>query len=66
VPLSSILTDMKSWVGNKTFSDVTLILEAEGGMQVPAHKLLLQRCVYFATMFQSDNPLHQRTSQFGC
>jgi hypothetical protein len=58
VPQSSLLQDMKSWVGNASFSDVMLVLEADSGRQVPAHKLILQRCVYFATMFQSEISLH--------
>ncbi len=44
VPQSSLLADMKSWVCNPNYSDVVLVLEAENGRQVPAHKLLLQRC----------------------
>ena len=32
--------------------------------EVPAHKLFLSRCPYFATMFQ-NTPLHERTNKAG-
>ena len=64
IPPSSLHLDLKSWVCNPEFSDVTLFLEAEN-KKVPAHKLVLSRCPYFATMFQ-ETPLHDKTRQHGC
>jgi hypothetical protein len=34
------------------FSDVTFILE--GSKEVPAHKIMLARCPYFAAMFSME------------
>lgn len=59
IPPSSLHLDLKSWVCNPEFSDVTLLLEVEN-KKVPAHKLILSRCPYFATMF-SETPLHDKT-----
>jgi hypothetical protein len=64
LPISTLSMDLKSWVGNKDFSDVTLLLESEQ-KNVYAHKLILSRCPYFAAMF-SESPLHERTSKPGC
>ena len=64
LPSSTLNSDLKSWVGNKDFSDVTLLLEVEN-KSIYAHKLILSRCPYFAAMF-SESPLHERTSKPGC
>ena len=61
-PRSNLLADLKSWITNPVFSDVTLVItdEADTVRKVPAHKLLLSRCAYFAAMF-SDLPIHEKT-----
>lgn len=62
-PRSSLLGDLRSWIGNPVFSDVLLVITDETTKalrKVPAHKLLLSRCAYFAAMF-SDLPLHEKT-----
>ena len=67
-PRSSLLGDLRSWIGNPVFSDVLLVITDEATKairKVPAHKLLLSRCAYFAAMF-SDLPLHEKTQQSGC
>jgi hypothetical protein len=62
-PRSNLLADLKSWITNPVFSDVTLVINDEttkAVRKVPAHKLLLSRCAYFAAMF-SDLPIHEKT-----
>ena len=62
-PKSNLLNDLRSWIGNPVFSDVMLVItdfNTKATRKVPAHKLMLSRCAYFAAMF-SDLPLHQKT-----
>ena len=54
---------MKSWIGNPEHSDFTFVLEGEH-KSVAAHKLILSRCPYFATMFQKT-PLHEKMNKAG-
>uniref|UniRef100_A0A7S2R715 BTB domain-containing protein n=1 Tax=Mucochytrium quahogii TaxID=96639 RepID=A0A7S2R715_9STRA len=45
---SSLVHDLASLVGNEECSDITFVVE---GREIPAHKVLLTRCDYFAAMF---------------
>lgn len=63
LPKSTLHSDLKSWIGNPEHSDFTFVLEPEH-KQVAAHKLILSRCPYFATMFQKT-PLHEKMNKAG-
>ena len=54
---------MKSWINNQDHADFTFVLEPDH-KQVYAHKLILSRCPYFATMFQKT-PLHEKMNKAG-
>ena len=63
MPKSTLGNDLKSWIANPQHADFTFILLPDN-REVPAHKLFLSRCPYFATMFQ-NTPLHERTNKAG-
>ena len=64
LPKSTLTADLKSWIANPENSDFTFIVDSPENRQVPAHKLFLSRCPYFATMFQKT-PLHEKTNKAG-
>lgn len=64
LPKSTLTADLKSWIANAENSDFTFIVDGPEERQVPAHKLFLSRCPYFATMFQKT-PLHDKTNKAG-
>jgi len=64
LPQSTLSSDLKSWIANPENSDFTFLVEGPEERQVPAHKLFLSRCPYFATMFQKT-PLHDKTNKAG-
>ena len=64
LPKSTLTADLKSWIANPENSDFTFIVDTPENRQVPAHKLFLSRCPYFATMFQKT-PLHEKTNKAG-
>uniref|UniRef100_A0A7S2PDR2 BTB domain-containing protein n=1 Tax=Leptocylindrus danicus TaxID=163516 RepID=A0A7S2PDR2_9STRA len=51
VPPSTIISDLRSFVNNETFSDITLIV---GDKPIYAHKIILMRCPYFSAMLLGE------------
>jgi N-acetylneuraminic acid mutarotase len=52
IPAPTILYDLKSMVNKQELSDISLCSK-EDGTQFYGHKIILQRCPYFAAMFGS-------------
>merc|ERR1719506_1972107 len=51
IPPSSLIPDLRTFLNDRRFSDVTFIVEGE---PVYAHKLLCLRCSYFRAMFEGQ------------
>ena len=51
VPSSTLVEDLRGFVGSDFQSDVTFIVE---GKRVRAHKILCMRCPYFRNMFRGE------------
>mmetsp|Transcript_19645 Transcript_19645/g.55240 ORF Transcript_19645/g.55240 Transcript_19645/m.55240 type:complete len:511 (+) Transcript_19645:290-1822(+) len=51
IPVSSLVADLRGYLNEQKFSDVTFIVE---GKPVYAHKLLCMRCSYFRAMFEGQ------------
>lgn len=51
IPESSLISDLRSFINDDKFSDVTFMVE---GKPIHAHKLMCVRCSYFQAMFEGQ------------